>query len=106
MTNDNNFDSEDNVEELVELNVEEIRSKLPTYQIEKICEIIVCNRYFNFNKELTIYCMQELANRRASGEPFKYEEYIENSFKELPVLNFAIPDLRAMLTQAVGKKNI
>ena len=106
MTNYDEFDldADGEMEDLAELNIEEMKSKLPNFQIEKICEIIVCNRYFNFNHELTVYCMQELAKRRAAGDSFNFEEYIENSFKALPVLNVALPDLRTMLTQVVGKK--
>lgn len=97
---DFDLDTEDDgADEIVTLDIEEIKSKLPTFKIEKICQIIVCNKYFNLNKQLTIYCMEELANRRIAGDTFKYEEFIDSSFKELPVLNLDLPDLRTMLNQ-------
>lgn len=100
------LDADDEIEDLAELDIEQMKSQLPNYSIEKVCQIIVCNRYFNFNHELTVHCMQELAKRRTAGNSFNFEGYIESSFKELPVLNVALPDLRTMLTQVVGKKLI
>lgn len=107
MTTDYNefdLDDEDDLEEVTSLNIDELKVELPSYQMDKICQIIVCNRYFSFNKDLTVLCMEELASRRAAGDTFNYEDYIEKSFKELPVLNVVLPDLRTMLTQVVGKK--
>lgn len=103
---DIDLDSDDDLDddEVSQLNIEELKNNLPSYKMDKICQIIVCNRYFGFNKELTVYCMEELAARRTAGDSFNYEEYIENSFKELPVLNVVLPDLRTMLTQVIGKK--
>ena len=97
-------DDDDSDTEVTPLNVDNIRASLPSYPIEKVCGIIVCNRYLNLHKDLTIFCMQELAKRRAAGDTFKYEDFIENSYKELPVLTFSGPDLRSMLAQSIGKK--
>ena len=103
--NDFNLDAEDDSdEETSQLDIDELKANLPSYKMDKICQIIVCNRYFGFNKDLTVYCMEELATRRAAGDPFNYEDYIESSFKELPILNVVLPDLRTMLTQVIGKK--
>src|SRR5574338_600977 len=79
-------------------------AKLPEFSKEKICEIIVCNRYFNTHPKLAIACMEELAKRRMAGEEFDFESYIEKSFKELPKLDFQIPELSAIMRQFVGKK--
>lgn len=98
------INDEDDSEEVLSLDVDELKANLPNYPIDKICQIIVCNRYFSFNKELTVFCMEELAARRTAGDTFNYEDYIEKSFKELPVLNVVLPDLRTMLTQVIGKK--
>ena len=84
--------------------IDDIKNNLPTYDIKKICQIIVCNRYLNLNKDLTVYCMEELAARRLAGDTFDYENYIDEQYKELPVLNFDMPDLRTMLGQVIGKK--
>ena len=107
MTDDNEFDDDldfDEFDNFETLDINEMKANLPSYKIDKICQIIVCNRYFNFNKELTVFCMEELSNRRQAGDVFNYEEYIETQFNELPVLNFEMPDLRTMLNQAIGKK--
>jgi hypothetical protein len=102
----NEFDDDDDNMDLEEatLDIEKIKANIHNYKIEKICEIIVCNRYFNFNQDLTVGCMQELSRRRENGDLFKYEEYIENSLNELPKLDFTMPDLRSMLNQAIGNK--
>lgn len=71
------------------------------YDSKKLCEIIVCNRYLGINKNLALQCMTELANRRINGDSFEFELFIEESFKELPVLNFKIPDLNSVL-QVIG----
>ncbi len=51
---------------------------------EKLCEIIVTNRYLGLLKEQSIISMKELANRRANGNNFNYEDFIESEFKKLP----------------------
>jgi hypothetical protein len=68
--------------------------------------MIICDRYFGFSQEMTVMCMQELAARRGKGDDFKFEQYIEDNFKTLPVLAFGVPDLRATLNQMIkaGKK--
>jgi hypothetical protein len=46
---------------------------------------VVAYRLININKELAIECMGELSSRRAAGEEFDYESYIEENIKvELP----------------------
>lgn len=86
------------------LDIEKVKNNIPSYTSEKLCEMIVCDRYIGFNKEAAELCMLELATRRTNGDTFNFEEYIENSQKELPLLNFSMPDLRDILTQIVGKK--
>lgn len=82
----------------------ELSTKVPEFSSEKLCQIIVCDRYFNLNKDLAITCMEELAKRRIDGDNFEFENYIESSFKELPVLDFSMPDLRSVLTAAIANK--
>lgn len=79
-------------------------AKLPEFSQEKICEIIVCNRYFGTHPKLAIACMEELANRRIAGDTFDFETYIDKSFKELPKLDFQMPELSSIMRQFVGKK--
>lgn len=93
---DDNFPIEE-----IKLDIDKIKSMLPSYTNEKLCEMIVCDRYFGFGQKIDIMCMEELAKRRMSGDSFDFENYIENQYKELPVLNLKTPDLREVLTQAM-----
>lgn len=92
------FDLED------QLSPEEMSARVPTFSQEKLCEIVVCERYFGCYKDLALQCMEELARRRINGEQFDFENYIEKSFNELPKLEFAVPDISAVLRQFIGKK--
>lgn len=87
---------------LVNLDVESMRNKIPTFDSNKLCEIIVCERYFGFFPEVAEIAMQELAKRRIAGDLFEFEDYIDNSYNQLPKLNFDILDLRTVLTNAIG----
>lgn len=66
-----------------------------------LCEIIVCDRYFNLDKRISVLCMQELSDRRLSGEDFDFENCIESFYKELPELGFQLPDSRQVINQLV-----
>lgn len=100
----NNIDellSDDFPIEETKLDLEKVKSMLPTYTNEKLCEMIVCDRYFGFGQRIDIMCMEELAKRRLAGDTFNFESYIEEQYKELPVLDLKTPDLREVLTQAM-----
>jgi hypothetical protein len=81
-----------------------VKSNIPGYPSEKLCEMIVCDRYFGMGQGISVLCMEELAKRRVAGEIFPFEEKIEEKQKSLPPLNFEVPDIRTILTQAIGKK--
>lgn len=108
MTDDLFDDFED--EDLVDykpMDVNEVKQKIPTYTSEKLCEMIVCDRYLGGYRELGIACMEELAKRRAEGSDFNFEEHISKSMNEMPSLNLTnIPDIRDVLRQFVGKGGI
>ena len=93
-----------NEDEDLDFSFDGLDKMIPSFNSEKLCQIIVCNRYFNFNQELAILCMEELSNRRLNGDNFEFELYIDNSLKELPPLNFSFPDLRTVLNQFIGSK--
>jgi len=88
-------------EEAARLDLEKIRGNLPAYTSEKLCEMIVCDRYFGMDKQISVMCMQELATRRIAGNQFTFEKYIEEAFGKLPTLNFSVPDLRTTLSQVI-----
>ena len=86
----------------VALDLDLIQSKVPSYSSEKLCEMIVCERYFGFHPKVSVMCMEELARRRIDGNNFLFEEYIENAFNTLPKLEFGLPDLRHVLLNAIN----
>ena len=91
--------------ENVKLDLEVIKANLPSYTNEKLCEMIVCDRYFGFDKKIDIICMEELVKRRIAGDQFHFESYIEKCHKELPVLDFTIPDIRTVLNNIIASRN-
>lgn len=103
-----NFDDleafEDGEIEEVSLDIDLVKKNIPTYNSKKLCEMIVCDRYFGFNPDISIMCMEELAKRRVSGDTFEFENYIEESMKGLPALDFSGFDIRKILSQAINTK--
>lgn len=100
------FDLEDNSEpiEQVTLDVNLVKAKIPEHSSKKLCEMIVCDRYLGFNREIAILCMEELSNRRLAGDDFNFEDYIDQAMKELPPLDFSGGfDIRSMLSQVIKK---
>lgn len=99
-------DDDDDLDDIYEgeLDTAKIIENFPNYKSEKICEMIVCNRYFNFNHDLTVSCMEELGKRRLAGDSFDFESFIEKSFNDLPKLDFVLPDLKSMLSQVISKR--
>lgn len=89
-----------------DINVSELNTSsinVATFSSEKLCEIIACDRYFGSYKKLSISCMEELANRRIKGDTFEFENYIDNSLKDYPKLDMAVPDVGNVLRQLTGK---
>lgn len=107
MTNkesDEFFEDDSPIEE-VKMDFDQIKANLPKYSNEKLCEMIVCDRYFGFGQRIDTMCMEELAKRRIDGDKFNFEDYIDKSYKELPVLDFSpTPDIRAILKQAIDSR--
>lgn len=84
--------------------LDDIKNKIPTFDNEKLCQIIVCYRYLNSYKELAVLCMQELGQRRSQGDKFDYESYIDKSLSELPQINIQPIDIRSLMSNArLGK---
>lgn len=105
MTEDflNDFLNEDS-SETINLNFDKIKENLAQYDNEKLCDMIVCDRYFGFEKKISSICMEELSKRRLAGDTFIFEDYIEKSFNELPTIDLSMPDLQTVLNQAIGRK--
>lgn len=106
MTIDNLDDllNDDTPLEDVRLDMDQVKAKLPSYTSEKLCEMIVCDRYFGFGQQIDVPCMEELAKRRLAGDAFNFESRIEEMYKELPEINLTKPDLREVMTQAIASR--
>lgn len=92
-------------EEFQKFDLETIKGNISKYSSNKLCEMIVCDRYFGCYNDLSVVCMEELSKRRINGDNFDFENYINNSLNELPALNlnFKFPDIRETLSQMIGK---
>lgn len=55
---------------------------------EKLCDIIIANRYLKVFKDLVSPCMLELAKRRKAGSDFLFENYIDEKLSEMPKFSF------------------
>lgn len=84
------------------LNMDKVRAGLPEATNEKLCEMIVCDRYFGFGEQISSLCMTELSKRRIAGDTFDFETYIDQAYKSLPEINNKVPDLRDVLQQAAA----
>lgn len=85
------------------LDLDVIREKIPLHSSEKLCEMIICSRYFGFDPQICLLCMEELSKRRATGDTFDFEMHIETAGKDLPVLDFTSPDFRTILAHLTKK---
>lgn len=68
---------------------------IKSFSSEKLCEIIVTFRYLNVLKEEAIEAMNELSNRKNSGDLFDYESFIEKALKELPKISLSMKKINA-----------
>ena len=87
-----------------EFDLDKTKLEIPNFTSEKLCEIIVCYRYLNLYKELNVLAMEELSKRRLNGDSFDFENYIDNSYKELPAIDLSIPDISSILSTSIGFK--
>lgn len=103
MTNEYDSELDENLV-YTPLNLNVVRQNVPTYTSPKLCEMIVCHRYFGCYSEIAIMCMEELAKRREAGDPFQFEQYIDQAHKELPEINLTAVNVGDVLQQAFGRK--
>lgn len=101
------FDEYEEIEdsEILSLNIDTVKEKIPTFDSQKLADMIVCDRYFGLDKEISFHCMEELAKRRLDGDMFDFETYLDTAYNKLPQFSFEMPDLRAVLSQAIKQKN-
>ena len=84
--------------------VKDVKANLSKYSSTKLAEMIITHRYFQASEEIAILAMEELARRRADGDSFAYENYIEENLATLPKLDFPMVDLGSILG-GLGIKN-
>ncbi len=95
---------DDEAVEIKPLNLEVVRKNIPTYSSRKLCEMIVCDRYFGCYRDIAVMCMEELAARRIAGDMFDFETQIEKGLLGLPQLNLKNMDIRDVLNQMINQK--
>lgn len=88
--------------DMEELTEDQLREKLKDFPIEKVADIVVTSRYIGLYRNLEVEAMQELGNRRAAGNSFNYEEYIETNIKALPVINLTLPNVGSLFDAIKG----
>lgn len=99
-------------EEFAELTDEEntvfdfelVKANIANYTSQVLCDMIICYRYFKFKEDVALLCMEELAKRRLNGDIFEFENYIDSNIKELPVLDFSVPDFRTIFAHMLFNK--
>lgn len=73
--------------------IDEFKKTLQIISNNKLCEIIVANRYLGIMKDEAIASMEELARRRTNGDDFKYESHIDQLLESLPKFNLDIANV-------------
>lgn len=66
---------------------EDILKNIKIMPDQKLCEIIISSRYLKIMNEEAILCMKELSERRASGNIFDFETFIDTELKKLPIFD-------------------
>ncbi len=96
---DDEYDELDFSKEIknISLSLERVKDNIPNFSSEKLCEMIVCERYFGFQPEISIMCMEELSKRRINGSTFDFENYIESSLEQLPKIESKLPDIQSII---------
>jgi len=93
---DEDFDLEEDLNEEV-LSEEELLLKIDTFHSHKLCDIVIANRYLGMFKNIHKECMSELGKRRANGDSFNFEEYIDKNLEEMPKIQFKVSDISSVL---------
>lgn len=83
------------------IDIQDFISNLKKYSNNKLCEIVVANRYLGIMRDEAIACMNELAQRRNNGDNFEYEKHIDELMSTLPKINL---DLNKILKFPFTKK--
>lgn len=66
------------------LSIEQQKEALLQSPSKVLASYVVAYRILGYNQQISIFCMQELANRRGNGEDFDFESFIEEQCKKMP----------------------
>lgn len=93
-----------NIKDFDTISDEKLKSSLPGFSSDKLCQIVVAHRYLGFSEDLAILAMEELGKRRVAGDSFDFESCIDSSLAQLPPLNFNFSDIKKFLSLVTGLK--
>ena len=80
---------------------EEFKNNIDKFSNNKLCEIVVANRYLGIMRDEAIASMEELAKRRAAGEEFAYEQHIEQLLSSLPKINLDLNQIMKKMPRII-----
>jgi hypothetical protein len=66
------------------MNLEEKQKLIPNMSMEALAANVVVYKSLGIYKDFAIKCMEELAKRKALGNTFDYEKFIEDELKKIP----------------------
>lgn len=80
---------------------EEFTKNIEKFSNNKLCEIVVANRYLGIMRDEAIASMQELAKRRVAGDEFAYEQHIEQLLSSLPKINLDLNQIMKKMPRII-----
>ena len=99
-------ENESEIDQTIGLDLAQVRANVPQFSNEKLCDMIVTDRYLGLEHKVSSICMEELGKRRADGDTFEFETYIAKITKELPPLDFSLPNFQGLISKFSGKFKI
>lgn len=81
----------------VEVSKEFDENSVKLFDNNKLCSIVASNRYLKMDPKMEKLCMKELAERRASGDTFLFENQIEKYYKSFTPINKKIPEISELI---------
>lgn len=91
-------------EEIENVSIDNIVNNIKTFDNDKLCSIIVCNRYLGTHTDLAQKCMEELSVRRSQGDHFNFEKKISEELSSLPNINLLGGDIGSHISNLL--KNV
>ena len=80
------------------------KEDVSSFDSEKLCSLVACNRYIAMDKNMEVLAMQELAKRRQAGDNFNFESKIEEYSKRFIPIDTNIPQVIGMATKMMKNK--